>query len=384
MASEQGDRRSEAEIWDELVAALEREMPELVEEFMTELTDRGLYEPDAITVEDLRQTAPQTLGMLISRLGGRAPEPKDAELAESLGARRARQGIPLDALTEAVRIDLVIMWRRLRRLAGPEHVALLADRFDLMMAVLDEYVFDVQSSFLREQAALQRDSRLATERDLSRLFNAREITQSVLDRTAMTLGVDVDTVFDLAAFDSDHAERVAAVAERALLAGRVFSYAYRDITCVFWVRGLSDPEPAERLAQIPGVHLNDVALAELPRAARSAHELLNTAGSLERLSGLDAMWAPISAAHLDTIAPGFTSNLLAGLDDLGDYEHDRVVETVRAYLDSGSVKRASETVYCHRNTVVNRLATFRSWTGLDVTVPAQAALAYVALSRHPR
>ncbi len=61
------------------------------------------------------------------------------------------------------------------------------------------------------------------------------------------------------------------------------------------------------------------------------------------------------------------------------------MRTVRAFLDSGSIKVTSAVMECHRNTVVNRLRTFQELTGLDMTVPTQAALAVVLLSRcqHP-
>ena len=56
-----------------------------------------------------------------------------------------------------------------------------------------------------------------------------------------------------------------------------------------------------------------------------------------------------------------------------------VVDTVGAYLKSGSTKDVAALLHCHRNTVVNRLQSFKAQTGLDVTVPSQAALALAAL-----
>jgi len=36
-------------------------------------------------------------------------------------------------------------------------------------------------------------------------------------------------------------------------------------------------------------------------------------------------------------------------------------------------------LYCHRNTVINRLNRFTSLTGYDITVPSQAAAVFLAL-----
>lgn len=50
---------------------------------------------------------------------------------------------------------------------------------------------------------------------------------------------------------------------------------------------------------------------------------------------------------------------------MGEKERDQLVETVDAYLRTGSVKATSEQTYCHRNTVINRLKSFESCTGLS-------------------
>lgn len=57
-----------------------------------------------------------------------------------------------------------------------------------------------------------------------------------------------------------------------------------------------------------------------------------------------------------------------------------MLRTVRTFLDTGSVQRTATAAFCHRNTVLNRLAAFHERTGLDVTVPVEAALAHVLLS----
>src|SRR5690606_3913162 len=115
---------------------------------------------------DLRRTAEETLSMLIDRLMGIDTRADGADAAELLGKRRARQGVPLEHLIEAVRLDFRVIWGVLRELAGDEHAELLVEKVEGLLIVVEEYISDVQLAFVREIAILQRDSRLATERYL--------------------------------------------------------------------------------------------------------------------------------------------------------------------------------------------------------------------------
>ncbi|MGV8873536.1 MAG: helix-turn-helix domain-containing protein, partial [Rhodococcus sp. (in: high G+C Gram-positive bacteria)] len=90
-------------------------------------------------------------------------------------------------------------------------------------------------------------------------------------------------------------------------------------------------------------------------------------------------WARMTRGNLDRRI-GFTPTILAGLHELPAGERDRVIDTVRVYLDTGSVREAAAALYCHRNTVLNRLIKFHGATGLDVQIPREAALVVLALS----
>ncbi|AUZ88375.1 PucR family transcriptional regulator, partial [Arthrobacter agilis] len=56
------------------------------------------------------------------------------------------------------------------------------------------------------------------------------------------------------------------------------------------------------------------------------------------------------------------------------------VETLLAYVNSGSVSLAAQQLYCHRNTVLNRLARVHQLTGYDPAVPADAATLIAVLN----
>ncbi len=385
-----GVRRGEAAVspetddaaWLALLASLHENIPALVDDFMDEVQARSLYAGLPVDHDDIRRTAPQSFATLLSSIAD--PSADTATMAQRLGARRAQQGVPLDALTEAVRIDLQLVWRQLNLLASPEQVGLVASRFEHVMRVLDSYVLAVQKAFLSEQAALARDARLGTERELAHLFNAPRLSEAELERVAAAMRVEPGEPFELAAFANQHAAEALRIAEDALVSGRAFSYAYRDIECLFWPReagpeAARDARALELLGAVPGVLIPASGVADLPRAAATGRTVLEAAPTTDRLRQVPELWSPLAAHALESAAPGTVSELPAGLEDLEDYERERVLATARAYLETGSVKSAAELVFCHRNTVINRLAVFKAHTGLDLNLPRQAALAVVLL-----
>ena len=81
---------------------------------------------------------------------------------------------------------------------------------------------------------------------------------------------------------------------------------------------------------------------------------------------------------------GIPARVLATVTDALDrctpHERQRLLHVARSYGRTGSIKETAEELYCHRNTVVNRLHSLKEVIGLDMTVPDQAALALVVLS----
>ncbi|WP_425842785.1 helix-turn-helix domain-containing protein [Agrococcus sp. TSP3-2-1] len=369
-----------ADAWQALVDRLDVEMHSIVDDFTREFGERALYESDAVSQQDLRDTAEATLRMLVARMAGRSPTTDQAALATSLGVRRARQGVPLDALLEAVRIDFRVLWRWLQRLAGEDQRADLVDQVESVLTVVEQYVDEVQLSFMRETAAMQRDARLATERHLARLLSGDPPRPSAVESIAQGLGVPADAEFELIAVPVERIELAQRAAEPRLAAGSLFGHSHGDAYCLFWVREEGDRLP-EELADLPGVHLRRLpGLLSVATGAGTARALLAAVPASESLARVEDLWPAVAARRLAEMVPGFVEQRLAPLDELSDYQRRAILETVRVYLHTGSVHATSKRVFCHRNTVLNRLSAFGERTGLDVQVPTDAALAHVLLA----
>ena len=91
------------------------------------------------------------------------------------------------------------------------------------------------------------------------------------------------------------------------------------------------------------------------------------------------MWPCIAHERLGPFLPGLRSHAVAAIDELPQPDRDRLVDTVLQFCTNGSIKETAETLFCHRNTIVNRLLRFRDLTGLDVTIPVDAARALIAI-----
>lgn len=365
--------------WSEQLDRLQENTPGFVERFIAELRRRALYDHSAVSEEDLIDTAEQTMRMLIERL--RTGEISRSDFAESLGRRRARQGVPMERLIDAIRLDLRIIWQLLLEQAAPGGIEVLVAHVELLMTVVDGFVADVQQAFLSELAILQRDSRVATEQHLSKLFNARSLSDELLEEIATGIKVKPNSSFELILMPDALREHRRREVEPWLARRDVFGYMFRGWLLLFRPRGAARSSWPKDFATLPAIYVHSVdGLHLVPTAARAAVDLQAQSRPLRRLTEIDEFWAVGAAHYLDSLIPGYFPSILEALSDIAEDERERLLRTVQEFLDCGSVKETAEIVGCHRNTVINRFRLFEAQTGFDVTVPAQAALVYVMLS----
>lgn len=360
--------------WSVLIARLADERDALVDDFIDRFTAAGHYEPGLVDIDDVRDNAVETMDMFILLLSDADVPPHLAELPHRVGSRRARQGVPLDAFLEAVRIDFRVLWKALERVARPDALHVLVANVERILNTVEAYVSEVQQAFLDEEARLTRDHRLTRERTLSRLFNAESLAPATVAELGRALGVDPASEFEVLAVTGDSARTAA---ERYLDTRGVFVYDRGGALILFRARTSEAGWPGEELGFSGGYLGEVVGLAAVPDAAKTA---LLLAGTSTGLVTVTSAWMRVAREQLDSVIPGFSARVLDDLASCTPHERERLVETVRTYASNGSVKGTADVLFCHRNTVVNRLRTFHELTGLDVTVPRDSAWALVALS----
>ncbi len=369
----------DAQGWARILTRLEEDRESLVVDFLARLSGLGFYDANAVPGEDLHQTASDTMDMLIRQLAGVPLPPHLRSLPARLGVRRARQGVDRESLLEAVRLDFRVLWSGLMRASGDDSAETIVLHAEELLSTVERYIGDVQVAFLDEQAALVRDSRLQVSRAFSRLLASGDRVGAVAEEVADDLGVSVNATFEVAfvlATGRDFHRRV----HPATLAHRHLRWDYD--TGVALVREERSDGPWTSInIGVGGGYLGGIrGLAAVPAAIESARAVASHAAySQRRLATEQDVWLVLASERLHTVLPQFGRTATEGLAAIATEERQRLLETLLEFAGTGSIKDTAANLYCHRNTVVNRLKLLHTVTGLDVAVPLQAAQLLVAL-----
>ncbi|GAB3564457.1 helix-turn-helix domain-containing protein [Spelaeicoccus albus] len=369
--------------WSELVRLLRGDVDGMLETFVAALARNKPYASGLVPEADIRRSGIESFSMLLEALLADDIGAVFADVPGELGRRRARQGVPAENLVSAVREDFHVIWSTILQRAGTDDMATLALHVDQLWRVVDEYARQVQYSYLTERAVMAREERSLQERYVATLFGQEGRLPEQLRQIGLSLRVDVDGRFRVYAADGPDADELRRIVRESADAGRACYVHDEGMTAIaFWQVG-SKTAPPSGLEAVTCVEINDVdGLAAVPVAATTASGLVSILRPEDDgPQSLRALWPRAAAHRLDAVAiDHLRAETVGKLATCTPHERSRVVETVQAYLQTGTVAAAAARAYCHRNTVLARLHRFAELTGIDVTVPTEAALAVVLLS----
>ena len=384
--------------WSELVDQLEGRLDVLAQAFTARVRQIPEYGESQVTVLEIRDTARETFRRLIHGLrGGPADAARDGLLAfaSDLGSKRARAGIPPESLTSAVRLDFSILWADLLEIAEPEDAGVLASRVDQVWRVVDEFATRTHTSYLTERVRMAQEESSIQREFIARLFNQSTPSAETSSQVGSALGIGPDARCGLVAASGEAGARLRAAATQfgaAQRRYRIFLHESGGNTYLFWPL-LASPASAGRskgeqnmpqlpppVADIPCGYVPQVhGLRGLPAAARTAETLaaLLRPGDSGPLSA-DAAWTRLAQQNLQDAGLDLAAQLDQAMEECRGGERERLRETVQHYLSTGNITVTAEQLFCHRNTILNRLNRFQELTGIDLTIPAQAARLVVA------
>ncbi|MFI6298961.1 PucR family transcriptional regulator [Nonomuraea sp. NPDC050790] len=300
----------------------------------------------------------------------------EAVVSRETARRRAGQGVPLGAVLHAYRIGFRVVWESLvaRAMAEPGYpVETLATSMSEVWSLVDGYSVAVTDSYHAAMLELARQDERERLVLLDALIEGRVTDWSVLGGSAHALGlpargpylcVVADPAVPLSAAGVRGAWRLRADDQVGIVAD---SGAVRAALAGRGRIGIS--APYERLPQTAAAfRLARLVWAGLPP------------GSMEAAT-VDSRPIGAFVAAAPDLAERVTDAVLGPV--LARPDADDLLEVLSAWMESGeSTSELARGLYCHRNTVRNRLSRIERLTGRSLERPGDVAALYAALVGH--
>ncbi|GAA3368054.1 helix-turn-helix domain-containing protein [Streptomyces sannanensis] len=357
-------------------------LDELVGRYVREVSAFDDYEA-TVPPEDLREAARACFELLLRLIGG-LPVPEDLrEVPERLGRRRAHQGVPLERLLQAVRMDFRVLWTAFLERTRPEDMPQLTRGAVRVWEAVEFHTVHVHAAYLDQVAVLAREQEREQAALMGRLLSSDGRDQQLVAQAATLLQVNAQSDFAVAVAPPESQQELRR-AVTARLTGQSAHLQQHNGMLVLVARlphGADAPPPAWLDGVACAVGPVARGLARVPDTVRVTEAIATTmdGGTAQGPVTLVEAWMPVAAGRLGPIAGMLADSVLSGLDRLPPHERERLLDTVVAYCRSGSVATVTRELYCHRNTVLNRLSRFSELTGLHPTRPTEAATVLFAL-----
>jgi len=345
--------------------------------------------PGRTSREDLHRSCHDNLLRILQWLTGTTDATTDPfDAPRATGTRRAEQGMPLESVLHAYRLGYRIIWEGLVREAregGPEGIQGLVEAATEVWMLVDEFSSAVADAYRATEAEFARRDDRRRDAMVDALLEGRGTERTVAADAAAALDLPEHGRFSVVVLAGEEASRPAGTALRA--AGMRVAWRSRTDREIGLV-SLGRSEPADAVAALEsvaglraGVSPAVEGLAEVDVAHRLAETALRAlpadqpqvAELDDRLPGALLVTAPDLSARL-------LRRALGGVLDLDVDERAVLLDTLRAWLDTGgSAGQTALRLYCHRNTVLNRLRrveglTDRSLERVDHLVECSLAL----------
>ena len=330
---------------------------------------------------DLRATCRANIDRTLAVLAGDLPTHVErARITVETGQRRVRQGVPLEVVLRAYRLCGRLLWERMCRVSqhrydGRFDRALLGAA-DRVWALIDSASDRLVDAYRREEAQLRSldDGRRYSMTE--GLLQGRGHDPAFARDASLVLGLP------------EHQDVVVVVAPDAEDGGAGPPEGAREALAAAGFWSVWHTRPGEVVGVVPvpqgacGAHALCAALGPCARgpigvsAPVGGLGRLDDAHSAARLAAATLPGGEPAVAALDDRLP---EALLAGSPELAarirrqalgavldqqDAERDVLLTTLAATLEAGgSPSRAASVLYCHRNTVMYRLARIETLSG---------------------
>ena len=383
------------------LTALATQLLEALDEFSADVAEQiqarvDFYaEPSQVSAEDLRRSCRGNVEFVLRSM--REEQLPDVSAAEQTGRRRAEQGVPLPYVMAAFRVGFAAIWQRVvdhARRGGTPPSDVLVDVASDVWAVHDTFA-EAMASAYRDAAMAQvlRDER---ERSalVAALLEGRVLEDTTVWDIADLLRLPRRGPFVVVVAESPHIAQEALPDVETRLRVRDIGSAWRLLPelHVGIVRLPGELPGDGRLRQLTGV------LAETARARVGVSPvytlLTETVGALRLARIAMATTAPgqpavtlfddhplaVAAVSAPDAMQHIARTVLGAVLDLPPEQNAVLLQTLAAWRDTGgSATAAGQQMFCHPNTIRQRLRKLESLTGRSLSDPQATAELFLAL-----
>ncbi|MGV9315407.1 PucR family transcriptional regulator [Streptomyces sp. NPDC003691] len=353
-------------------------LPDLVSGAVSELRTASAYYGDPLLAPpDLAESAREALDAFVAGLidPGRAAD--SGEYAWRTGLRRAADGVPLRAVLHAYRIGGVRLWEALVSLVlrdRPDRAAALAFAASDVWRRVDRDTALLAEAHRQAAGALP-DTAARRHRPVLRALLRGHADPVHVPAFAVALGLPPDGRYAVALLRGPGAVRADTDPVFESAEGVPLYWCPLDgTTAVVAYLGDRPGLPPGLIPVAPGdrggVGTPVAGLAALGRARRLAQLALAACPADGVLHALGDRFSRAFAVAAPEPAAAVADEVFGPLRTLDPADRAELLATLAAWLDrGGSTRRAGELLYCHRNTVLNRLHRLERLTGRSLSDP---------------
>lgn len=358
------------------------EVDALVARWAIHLTAISAYEEGLVPIARVIADCRLVFIRLLNDIGGYEIPAEARGVSERVGHSRALQGIPLADLMSAVRLDYRIMWEAISAHVDETQMAEVFASVPRIWDAIERHSQELTSAYMATQygmAQVRQDERRLWFTRIQETDGKNHILNA---RACAILSFSPEAYFAVFA----HAERVdeslTRIFDTLIRAGIVAHHHETEAGPVVIAQMPPDaPLPLHELqAQQKVLMLDQLrGISSVPAAIRIAQ-------------GVGAMLPPSDVRLID-VADHWHVSVFQNPFDTGrivfqrhmdvlwalpNAERTALQRTAEEFLMTGSIAEASRTLFCHRNTITNRLDQLQRVTGLDLRLPNEAALYVLA------
>ncbi|MEV0225099.1 helix-turn-helix domain-containing protein [Streptomyces sp. NPDC050704] len=362
-------------------ALLER-LPELVDEHMRQLAEYSPVYGEFLPYDQQWREAEEAMRIGIETISApRASPRRDLEYAEEAGRRRAQQGLPLELLVHAYRTAGYLVWDALMEGAAarqePERLAVLMRSATMVWSAVDAQAASASEAYRATETELRR----RTDEQLQALLDALLEGQEAPGLAARAAaGLDLPERGPYAVVVLRAERRESRESFRRPLEGDGYRFIWRmradcEVGVVALVAGQGLDGVARaldgRCSGPGGISPVVAGLGELGRARRLAELALRTCPpDATAVVRLDQRMPTALVVSQPELAGRLVSDVFGAVLELEPGDRAVLLETLDVWLScEGSAGRAAGRLYCHRNTVFNRLRRLEQLTSRSLARP---------------